>query len=259
MKQISLVAIILLMVSCKPKQILAETTASNPKNTIETVIENYNNNKMDFSTLYIKANAKYEDEKNTQNVNAEIKIKNNEKILISIRILGITMAKALITPDKVQYYEKINNTYFEGDYATLSNWIGTNLDYQKVQNLFLGKTFENLNKEQFIVNMFSNMYQISQALTSADNVSTYYLTSDFLLAKQQFEQRIKNRNFNADYSNYKEYQSIKLPNTINITATNGKEATTTIDINYKTVTLNEDLSFPYSVPEGYEQININKN
>ena len=38
-----------------------------------------------------------------------------------------------------------------------------------------------------------------------------------------------------------------------------KEGKTNIDIEYKTATFNEDLSFPYSVPEGYERIYIDKN
>ena len=33
-----------------------------------------------------------------------------------------------------------------------------------------------------------------------------------------------------------------------------KENKTNINIEYKNVTFNEDLSFPYSVPEGYERI-----
>ena len=36
------------------------------------------------------------------------------------------------------------------------------------------------------------------------------------------------------------------------------QTNTKIDIEYKTVTFNEDLSFPYSVPEGYERIYIDK-
>ena len=33
---------------------------------------------------------------------------------------------------------------------------------------------------------------------------------------------------------------------------NQKNKTTNINIDYNTVTFNEELSFPYSVPEGYE-------
>jgi len=36
-----------------------------------------------------------------------------------------------------------------------------------------------------------------------------------------------------------------------------KRRKTTITIDYNNVTFNEELSFPYSVPEGYERISIN--
>ena len=97
-----------ILVSCKPKATLV--TQSNKVNkSIGTnkIIENHYNNKSDFSTLYIKSSVKFDDGKQSQNVTAEIKIKKDEIILISIRFLGITMAKALITPDEVKYYEKI--------------------------------------------------------------------------------------------------------------------------------------------------------
>ena len=48
-----------------------------------------------------------------------------------------------------------------------------------------------------------------------------------------------------------------LPLTLAIEA-NQKKGKTTIDIDYKSATFNEELSFPYSVPEGYERIYINK-
>jgi hypothetical protein len=138
MKKYLAFVLLILLASCKTKAVLAEGKASTSLSA-DKIIESYDNNKIDFSTLYIKASARYEDEKQAQNVQAEIRIKKDEKILISVRVLGITMAKALITPSAVKYYDKIGNKYFEGDFSTLSKWIGTDLDYQKLQNMFLGK------------------------------------------------------------------------------------------------------------------------
>ena len=56
------------------------------------------------------------------------------------------MAKALITPTKVSYYEKINNTYFEGDFSLLSNWLGTDLDFQKSSKFIPWKSNRRFNK-----------------------------------------------------------------------------------------------------------------
>ena len=43
---------------------------------------------------------------------------------LTLKFFGIPMAKALITPTRVSYYEKINNTYFDGDYSILTKMIG---------------------------------------------------------------------------------------------------------------------------------------
>ena len=64
----------LTFVSCKSKATLLEGTARNLL-TADKVIANHYNNKTEFSTLYIKASAKYSDDKQSQSVTAEIKIK----------------------------------------------------------------------------------------------------------------------------------------------------------------------------------------
>ncbi|RZK08019.1 MAG: DUF4292 domain-containing protein, partial [Flavobacterium sp.] len=107
------------MVSCKSKAVISEATATKSMSA-EKVIDNHYDTKKDFRTAYIKADVGYKDDKQSLNVTADIRIKKNEQILLSVRFFGITMAKALITPKEVKYYEKSGNKYFEGDYTTLS-------------------------------------------------------------------------------------------------------------------------------------------
>jgi hypothetical protein len=259
MKKYLGLVLLIFFASCKTKAVVAQGNASASNTTIsaEKIIESHYNNKTDFSTLYIKATAKYEDEKQTQNVTAEIKIKKDEKILVSIRFLGITMAKALITPNAVQYYEKINGNYFEGDYAGLSQWLGTDLNYSKVQNLLLGKSIDDLHGGQFIVSIMENLYKL-QNNTDAKNDKSFFFESDnYLLKKQEIIQTEFERNLQIAYPDYKKYDEMILPLSLTIDASQ-KKGKTNIDVEYKTVTFNEDLSFPYSVPEGYERIYIEK-
>lgn len=123
------IAFLALVVLCSCKSAKSVTTANtksaNTKAEKGNIIDGHYAVPRNFSTAYIKASVRYEDAKNKQNVSAEIRIKKDEIILVSIRLLGITMAKALITPTEVKYYEKLNGKYFEGDYAMLSRWLGT--------------------------------------------------------------------------------------------------------------------------------------
>lgn len=260
MKKIAIVILIaLFMVSCKSKAIAVAasnaptTEASNM--TSKKIIENYYNNKNQFSTLYIKSSARYADNKQTQNVTAEIRIKKDEQILVSIRFLGITMAKALITPKSVNYYEKINGSYFEGDFSSLSQWLGTDLDYNKIQNMLLGQAIDDLTKGKYLESLLEQTYRLDD-VSNTNTKKSFFLDADkFLVQKQEITQTAEERMIKVAYAENKVYNEATLPTSVLIN-TFQKKGNTEINLDYNTVTFNEELSFPYSVPNGYKRIII---
>jgi hypothetical protein len=247
----------LTLVSCKAKAKVVNESKSTDTNrmTAERIIKKHYANKSDFTTLYIKSNVKYSDEKQTQNVTAEIKIKKDEQISVSIRFLGITMAKALITPTMVSYYEKIGGTYFEGDFSSLSQWLGTDLDYNKVQNLLIGQALDDLTKGNYQDSIVDLTYRLENI--SKNNTKKYFFfdKDKFLLNKQEITQIAENRKIDILYSDYKTYNESVFPSNIFITAEQDK-GKTEINLEYNTITINEELTFPYSVPNGYKRILI---
>lgn len=246
----------LTFVSCKSKAVMVGVTETATHLKANKIIENYYSNKTNFSTLYIKANAKYSDGKQTQNVTAEIKIKKDEQILISIRFLGITMAKALITPTAVNYYEKINGSYFEGDFSALSQWLGTDLDYNKIQNMLLGQAIDDLKKEKYTESVDGQTYRLDNEQDNNTKKSFYFDAEKFFVAKQEITQTAEGRMIQVNYLNDVFYKEATLPSTVLI-KTYQKGRKTEINLDYNTITFNEEFSFPYSVPNGYKRILIN--
>ena len=173
------------LVSCSAKKAVIAETPANNKLSADKIIDNHYKNKLNFNTLYIKSSVSYRDPNQSQNVTAEIKIKKDEIILVSIRILGITMAKALITPEKVQYYEKLNSSYFDGNYSALSKLLGTDLDFQKVQNLLLGQAFDNLKTGKYNLSLENNRYKL-ESVSNTDSIKTFYLSgNNYLINKEE--------------------------------------------------------------------------
>lgn len=256
MKKYIGLALVFLIISCKSKAVLAEGNASGLLSA-NKIIENHNNNKYDFSTLYIKSSAKYKDDKQSLGVTADIRIKKDEKILVSVRFLGFTVAKALITPTSVKYYEKTSGNFFEGDYAGISQWLGTDLDFYKIQNMFLGKALDNLSKGKYLVSIAEKLYKLEDNFDGKTFKSFYFESDNFLVKKQQIAQPSQERSLEILYPDFKKYETMILPVKMQIDA-NYKNRKTEIDIDYKSVTFNEDLSFPYEVPDGYERIYIKK-
>lgn len=255
MKRFLAIALLVFLTSCKSKAVAVETVKVPTRVKASTIIENYYNNKIDFSTLYIKSNVQYADDKQTQNVTAEIRIKKDEQILVSVRFLGITMAKASITPTSVSYYEKMGGRYFEGDFSTLSEWLGTDLDFDKIQNMLLGRAIDDLEKGKYTESFTDQVYRLDDASTTDFKKSFYFDANTFLLNKQEISQTAKGRMIQMAYSDNAVYKEITLPSKVSINAIQEK-GKTQINFDYNTITVNEELSFPYSVPNGYKRIII---
>jgi hypothetical protein len=244
-------------VSCKAKGKAVEESKKEDSNSMsaDRILKNHYAIKSDFTTLYIKSNVKYNDEKQSQNLTAEIKIKKDEQILVSIRFLGITMAKALITPTSVSYYEKMGGTYFEGDFSSLSKWLGTDLNFTKVQNLLIGQTMDDLTKGKYQDTLVDQEYRLEDL--SKNEIKKYFFfgKDSFLLNKQEISQTTENRKIEVSYSDYKKYNESPIPSEIAINAVQDK-GKIEINLSYKTITINEELNFPYSVPNDYKRILI---
>ncbi len=258
MRKVILLVFLTVLASCKTKQAavtIAPEVTSTKEVSAEDVIANHYNNNTNFETVYIKSNVRFSDEKLTQNVTAEIKIKKGEQILISVRFLGITMAKALITPSSVSYYEKMNGSYFEGDFGGLSQWLGTDLDFSKIQNMLLGEAFDNLQQGKYALSKSEQGFELADLQSEKTKKNYVFDTEKFQIQKQEINQPEQDRMIQVSYSERSSFNEGSVPMQILIHTfqTKGK---TEISFNYNTVNFNEELSFPYSIPNGYKRIII---
>ena len=254
MKNIFLIVLFsIVFVSCKTTQLASNAKASKGLK-VEEIVKGHNENFKDFSTLSIRTDLKYEDVKNKHSISADIRIKKDEIIWINIKFLGYPLAKALITPEKVSYYEKINGTYFEGDYILLSNWLGTELDFQKAQNLLLGKALTQISKEEYVSEIVNNMYQLSEK--KPNNIQKQYTfeAGRFLLKQEIIKQLSDNKNLEINYVSHTLVDDNVFPKEMSIKASQKNEVS--IDIEYKKVEINPDVTFPFSIPDDYEQVEI---
>lgn len=256
MKRYGLLVILITLMSCKTQKSAVASISPEVVTSKSSIIERLYQNKNDFSTLYIKSNANYADQKMAQNVTAEIKIKKDEQILVSVRFLGITMAKALITPQSVSYYEKINGQYFEGDFKGLSQWLGTDLNFEKVQNLLIGQAIDDLSQGEYKeIQESQEQYKLEAKSIGAIQKSFFVNVLENVLQKQEIAQVDQGRSIQVAYTNFGQYAHLKMPSKVQIVASQPK-GNTEIKLNYNTITVNESLTFPYSVPEGYTRITI---
>lgn len=245
------IVLIFLFVGCQSNKVLVSGVAKK-KVTVKKIVAKNNKIISNFSTATIRSTAKYKDKNQSYSVTTAIRIKKDSIIWISVKILGIPLAKALITPQKVSYYEKINNTYFEGDFSMLSNWLGTELNYNKVQNLFLGKPIETIQHQLYTASIKDELHYLSEKEPKNFIKTFFFEGNHFLLKKEQIKQPQTQSVVTVDYPNYAQYEKWIMPTEINITAQ--QKDTITLEIMYKNITFNEQVKFPFSIPSGYKRI-----
>lgn len=248
---VALVAVMALA-SCKTqKAVVAEGTASEDKAAAEIIAGHYNN-PIDFNTLVIRADAHYKDSHEDQGFGAEIRIEKDKKILVMVRYGVFTLAKGLITPKEVVYYESIGNTFFSGDYSLLSRWLGTDLDYQKVQNMLLGQAMDNLKAGSYKASVQDGLYRLvgKDGLTAKEFL---FEGANYLIKKQAFSQGgLDARSIEINYPAHSVFEGRTLPAALKIEAE--QKDRVQLDIEYKSVKFNEKVTFPFEVPDDYKQI-----
>lgn len=223
---------------------------------MEQVVEQHMEAAPDFKTLVGRVHVTYADKSTTQSISISIRMKKDSAIWLSAKLAGILpLAKALITPEGVGYYEKINKTCFSGDFRLLGKWLGMELDFEKVQNLLTGQTIYDLDKENYSLKNTKSGLQFQSE-------SGVFLKKLFLLnprtykAKaQQLVKENQNQSLTVTYPEYQEIPKGFFPKKINLVAIQGKESVK-IDIEYRSLEFDVPVSFPFEIPKGYEKVKL---
>jgi len=257
MKYFSRIILLLLLVttSCKTNKNIADTGNIEVMSSNKIINNHYTNN-FNQQTVYAKLSARYSDKRTAMNFSIKLRLEKDKTIWMSATKFGIPVAKIKITPNRVSYYEKFQKVYFDGDFSLLSKWLGTELDYEKVQNLLLGQAVINLKKGKYISSVDNNLYQLIPKKDSDLLGILFFMNPEnFKLNKQEIRNQEKQQIFSVTYPDYREIKGEQFPKNINIRAIDHKNLTT-INIEYRSVEFNEELTFPFTIPNGYKEISL---
>lgn len=247
--------LLLFVTSCKSNKIL--TGGELNKNlTAKTIIKTHYQNEINFKTLRGRMKIEYSNGDDNQGVSVSFRMEKNKAIWLSA---PLGMAKIYITPDRVSFYNKLENEFFDGDFTYLSNLLGTDLDFKKVQNLLLGQALLDLKENKYDLEVANKNYQLKpRKVAELFKIVFQIEPKNFKIATQQISQPLKKRLLEIDYQNYQKISQYILPNSIFITAID-KNVKNTIAIEYRNIEFNNPMNFPYKIPKGYTEIVLTKN
>lgn len=249
--KISTIGIFLFAMSCKSSKTFVSNGEVNESMSVKQLIRAVEKNTTDFKTYQSKLNLEYSEGKKSQSFNLTLRIEKDKTIWINAT-LGLV--RAVATPTSIQYYNKLNNEYFDGDYRILSDLLGTELNFFQLQSLLLGESIVDLNKGTYGLANTVNSYGIQPKQQRAlYNLLVLFNPSHFKMDGFSISQPLENRQLITNYKSFQKVNNKLFPEQIAIIATEENESVF-INLEIKSVNLNEDLRFPFKIPSGYKEI-----
>ena len=239
--------------SCKSKKIVGDVEGVKRLST-KKIIRNNKATFAGYKTVSAKLKGKFRNHKSSTGFSINLRMEMDEIIWMSIKKLGFPVAKLIITPEKVIFYEKIKRTYFEGDFSLISDFLGTDLDFDQVQNLLMGRPFMELRSNQFVVEVSKGDYILS--LKKQQELYALFFNIDprsFTLNSQQLKDATSTNTLEVKYPKFERQIPKKIE--IHVQAKNKK---TFVDLDFKSVQFDKTLRFPFKIPKGYKKISLKK-
>lgn len=247
-----LLLLLIAFTSCKTSRTLTSESTDFSFNK-KQVIKEHRKLAPDFRTLQARIKINYRHDDDESAYSATLRIEKDKAIWINSTL---SIVRVLITPERVSFYNKLDNSYFDGDFSYLSHLLGTDIDFQKAQNILLGETVFELSKDTYVLSTHENSYLL-QPETQSELFEIFFLInpSHFRLDSQQVAQNTEMRMMEVDYLSYQEVGKQIFPEKLNVYAVE-KSSETVIGLEFKSITLNENLRFPYKIPSGFKQLEL---
>ncbi|MDR1345812.1 MAG: DUF4292 domain-containing protein [Bacteroidales bacterium] len=156
-----------------------------------------------YQWISYQAKIDFSFEKNTQHCQLFFVNRIDSIMYLHLSFSGIELGRMVLTPDSVFFVNKIEGSYYRGDYALLRNLLMLNLDFYMTQAIFNGIDFPkhnsyfhheiNRNKSNLIVeNRFEDLITQNWAIVSYDGYADmdslpFFNSLAIKLEEKQFE------------------------------------------------------------------------
>jgi Domain of unknown function (DUF4292) len=231
-------------------------------------------NEFDFVWVTAKANVETLIDGKEESFDIRVNIRKDSAMLVTIQyLLGIQVAKILITKDSVKMVNYIQKNYFKGDFAYINDLLNADLDFNVLQAVLFGNSAEFYEDDELKLKPVTDRenchYLLSterkrrlRRLQSGGNEQKKALQiltlnpDNYKIIKNEFSDPATNRSFIANYKNFTQKDSVYAPYHVDIDIVAEKKASVKID--YVRIEKNIPQKLSLNIPSKYEAISIQK-
>lgn len=128
------------------------------------LIKKLDEHELVFEWFSAKFSADYENEGQKNSFNGLIRIRKDSMVWLSFSpLFGIEVFRMEITQDSVKFINRMNHTYFIGDYNYVNNFLHSNIDFDILQSFLIGNDLSLYENSSFRASVDDGEYKLSTA------------------------------------------------------------------------------------------------
>ncbi|MCC3159955.1 DUF4292 domain-containing protein [Hymenobacter sp. 15J16-1T3B] len=212
---------------------------------------------LDFRYLAAKGKAQIDANGEKYSANLAVRMRKDSVIWVSASLLGIEGIRARITPDSVQVINKLEKTYYAGNFDYLRRQFNVPITFVQLQSMLIGDYVPAMADSALSV-MADGPIQRVQYQQTGILVEQLIELSRARLQKLNVSDPKSQSTLTVTYADFQPIQpgEQQFAHGILVQAQQPGRQPATVTINYRNVDLDkEQLSFPFSVPAEYGRKN----
>ena len=252
-RKFSYIIIIILIFGCASGKNLTSNSGEILEMRTKQILKKHTKQNAKFNTLQCKLKIELFQDSKGQSNTLTLRMERGKTIWINA---FLNMIRVKITPDRVQMYNKIDKTYFDGDFSLIKELLGFDLDFSNLENLLLGDTFfkhksSSLKQVKDYSGYTLKPHKLDPNLNVLYKINPFY----FKMKTQEISHFKEEIHLKVNYEDFQEINQQLIPSKMTIII-NEKQNNTLIKLNLKSVSLNQSIRFPFKLPQAYKPLNF---
>lgn len=242
---------------------------ANKKN-LPTLLQSMEENEFNPEWLSVKASIDFSRNNESTGFKANIRMRKDSMIWMSITpLIGVELGRVLFTPDTIKVINRIDGTYFIGNYDYLNLKFDTEVDYKIIQALLLGNSLSLEENEKLVASIDQGMYLLSglkkrklkrtlekdDPKNNSERVYSAWIDPvTFKITKQSFVDFESSHFLEVQYTDFESISSWLFPTNTSILLESDEVVKSSIE--YSNLVVNEKKKMPFSISSKYEPIKL---
>ncbi|WP_374166413.1 DUF4292 domain-containing protein [Arcticibacter sp. MXS-1] len=215
----------------------------------EAIIRNVSAHLADFKTFSGKAKANLSIGNNDNDVNMNIRVKKDEVIWVSVTAFaGIEVARALITPDSLKVLNRLQGIYLARPFNYVHRFANKQISFASLQAILVGNPVPGTLNADAEAQTLGEQTKLSGKMKGL--LFSLLFNNENKLLETNMKDAATNQTVVATYGGFQNISGIKVPAEIRLVSS-AQNKPVEIELKYSSISLNENLEFPFSVPKKF--------